>query len=403
MAAKVKKRGNWFDFRSGIDVPLAVTALILLVIGMLMLYSASYAQAYANSKSSLGVLKGQIFLGAAGLVVAFFVSGMRTKFFTKLTYPAVGFALALLALSFVSPQPEGKEGFHRWIKIPGTNLTIQPSDFAKVAVIMLFAFLLTRYRDRIKSDRRTRNKFMFLLFGVGLAFSGIVLAENHISGFIIIFALVLLMMYVGGFKEYWLYAILILGAVFFIYCCVNPEAQLFPGKIGEKISDRFIPYIYKDKNLQGDRLQTHQSLIAIGSGGFFGRGFGASRQKYFYLPEPQNDFIFAIVCEELGFVGAVAILALFAYLVYRIYRVSKRATNRYSKLLTIGIAFQIALQVTLNILVVTDTIPNTGIGLPFFSKGGTALLAVLVEIGMVLAVSRENNAERAGIKRNAER
>ena len=387
-----------FSFRGNVDGQLLLLTFVLLVIGLLMLYSASYAASYEtyNGDSLKIVRKQAIFIGV-GLVGLMIMSGVRPSFIKLMTWPIIAVVGAMLIIVFFVPPPTGKEEFHRWISFGG--FTVQPSEFAKIALVILLAKYGTDYANLIRGNKYQRTRAMGSMILIGVTFAALILLENHISGAIIMLFITAMMMFLVGFKVYWFVGAGVGLTALFAYLCANADADYMP----KKVRDRLLPYVDKTFGLKGARLQTHQSLIAIGSGGLLGRGFGESRQKYLYLPEPQNDFIFAIVCEELGFVGAALILALFAWFVYRIYLIGKKATDRFTKLLVMGIAGHIAFQVVLNILVVTDTIPNTGIGLPFFSSGGTAILTLLAEIGMVLSASRSNNKETVRVKRHVKR
>ena len=271
----------------------------------------------------------------------------------------------------------------RWLNIGPVQF--QPSEIAKFAIILMFADMISRWEDRM-------DQFMFgvLPFGVVLGvFALLVFLENHMSGTLIIGMLGAMMMFVGGTKPRWLVlGALVLGGLLVLYMTRGGGEDGGPYQMG-RIEVWLDPLVENDAT-----WQTRQSLYAIGSGGLFGVGLGQSRQKYMYLPAPQNDFIFAVVCEELGLVGALVIMILFALLVWRGVHISLHAKDKFGMMLGLGMTLQIGLQAALNICVVTNTVPNTGISLPFFSYGGTSLLMLLGEMGILLNISRSANVEK---------
>ncbi|MBQ3049047.1 MAG: FtsW/RodA/SpoVE family cell cycle protein, partial [Oscillospiraceae bacterium] len=215
----------------------------------------------------------------------------------------------------------------------------------------------------------------------------LMLLEPHVSGTVLIFTLAAIMMFVGGTRFRWFGLAAAAAAVAVGIFLIMPGGLSYAR---ERIDIWLDPYV----DPQGDGFQTIQSLIAIGSGGIMGKGLGDSRQKYLYIPEPQNDFIFAVVCEELGFVGATIIIILFALLVWRGFIIAMRAKDKFGSMLAVGLTMQVGIQTLLNIAVVTNTVPNTGISLPFFSYGGTALLMLLFQMGVVLSISREARIDK---------
>jgi cell division protein FtsW len=279
-------------------------------------------------------------------------------------------------------------------------MTLQPSELAKVALVLFFAYAMEKFqkpsysisRDAgLVSGRGTRvRRFLLRWWSTGLymlvllAMVGLIAAENHVSGMLITAAIGALMIFIGEQRiPLWIYVgAIALGVLAALYVFRNPAI------LGENAAARIESFKDPMKDLQGDGWQTYQSLLAVGSGGWFGQGWGNSIQKHLYLPEPQNDFVFAIVCEELGFVGAFLILLLFIALVWRGFMIALHTKERFGSLLVIGIVLQVGLQTALNIGVVTAVLPNTGIPMPFFSYGGTALLMLMAEMGIVLAVSR---------------
>ena len=261
----------------------------------------------------------------------------------------------------------------------------QPSDVAKLGIIMTFAWLLEKYRHQIE----TKWWFALVLFGLLGFLCVLIYLEKHLSCTILVMLIGICMLYLGGVDNRWFILGITAGIVLVAVVVLLRDKILDPYQ-----AERIDSFIQKDYDDTDTRWQTNQSLFALGSGGFFGLGLGNSRQKYLYMPEPQNDFIFAIVGEELGFFRSVLIILLFAALVFRGFVIASRAKSMFERLLVLGISLQVGLQTILNILVVTDLMPNTGISLPFFSYGGTALVMQLVEMGIVLAVSRSGDRKK---------
>ena len=296
--------------------------------------------------------------------------------------------------------PEYKPGFKRWINLGFT--TFQPSEIAKIGLILILAFLLERnYKGvtgKIPSEmtlckmigKLTNGRVMIyksftsvICYGLLiLVFAVLVYMENHVSGTILMLALGVTVLWLGEVRGRWFAIGSVVVIIAVIVLIANPQI------LEEYAGERITAWLDKDYSPMKHRWQTNNSLYAIGSGGFLGTGLGQSKQKHLYVSEPQNDFIFSIVCEELGFVGATAIILLFALLVYRGIKIGMNAKDRFGALLCMGIVFQIGIQVALNIGVVSDLLPNTGISLPFFSAGGTSLVILLCEMGMVLSISR---------------
>ena len=295
-----------------------------------------------------------------------------------MTYLLLVGMLVLKGSSFV---PNIK-GAYRWFYIGPINF--QPSEVAKFALILIFAHLISLNFDKMDTFRYGVLPYVLILGSIAL----LVVLEKHMSATLIILALGAMMMFIGGVRLRW-FGLAILGlAAAALYLLVFTDLFSYA-------MDRVYGWLWPFDPPEGvDTWQTRQSLMTIGSGGLLGLGLGQSRQKYLYLPEPQNDFIFAIVCEELGFIGALIIIILFAMLVWRGIVVSLKAKDKFGMLLGVGLTFQIGLQVILNIMVVTNTIPNTGISLPFFSYGGTSLIMLLAEMGVVLSISRNSAIEK---------
>ena len=368
----------------GIDIPFVLLIFVLLAIGITMMFSASYPVAYYEIGDSYYYLKRQLIFALIGLVVMIAVSFVDYHYYHRFTAIILGISYFALVLVLVLPSQEG--GVHRWIGVG--MFGIQASEISKFAIILFMAHWGSRYYDRMD----TLKYGVLPGAAVFLSTAFLLLFEPHYSCIVIIGILTVVMMYVSGIKIKWLAIGAAVLAVLILLLWVTGMLTYAMERMdgwGQALSDDL------DRDMWNSTWQTRNSLYAIGSGGLFGLGLGQSRQKYLYLPEPQNDFIFAIVCEELGLVGAVLILLIFALLVWRGIIISLRARDRFGKLLGIGLTTHIGLQVVLNILVITDWLPNTGISLPFFSYGGSSLLTLMFEMGVILAVSRTSNIEKS--------
>ena len=360
--------------RAAFDAPFAALTLLLLTIGVVMVLSASYARAYFSASTGHNAAYyfiRQLGFAAAGTAAMFILSRFPMSFYARMSFPVLAASVVLLALVPVIGVSQGDA--KRWIDLGFT--TFQPSEIAKIAVILYFAALICRFRARMRTFRYGILPFAAVL----LLIVGLLVLEPHFSAAIIIIAIGAVMLFLGGARLYWFIGggALLLGALAVVMA-------FFP-----YASNRIASWLDPFSNTQGVGYQIIQSLYAIGSGGLFGLGLGHGRQKYLYLPEEHNDFIFAVVCEELGFVGAAAILLLFALLIIRGYYLAMRMRDRFSFLVTAGTITLLAIQVILNVAVVTNQAPCTGISLPFFSYGGTALMIQLGEMGIILSASRE--------------
>ena len=376
-----------------LDTVFLLIVFALLTVGIVMMFSASYVSASYKTSSPYYYFVRQLRFAALGIVAMFVISRIRLELFDKLSKIILLGCIALLILVLIAPlKISDKEDFRRWLGIPGV-LQFQPSEVAKLGLVMYCASV---FSNRLKAQRKPGEQdhsVRTCLIVIGL-FCGLVILERHLSGTILMLGIGAVMLVLGGVKKKWIVFVLgaaICGLLLFL-TLKEKLIDLLPIKGYQKA--RIIAWMDKDYDPTGDRWQTNQSLYAIGSGGLFGLGLGQSKQKFLYMPEPQNDFVFAIVCEELGFVGAVVILAAFAVLIWRGFDIAMRNKDRYSALVVMGVMSHVALQVILNILVVTDTVPNTGIGLPFFSYGGSSLVILLAEMGLVLSVSRASRIRK---------
>ncbi len=369
----------------GFDKTFLVTVIILLAFGTIMIFSASYAYAGANMGDSYHYIKRQLLFAFIGVAVMYLMSHLDYKVIKLGAVPIFVVALILMLLVTFSSSGEAHKGAARWLELG--PLSFQPSEIFKLSVIIILSDYISHFYKKIKSDIFSeRIKYGFVTYLIaGVAVVVPFLMQKHLSGCIITLAIVACMMFLGGSD---LKVIGILGII-----CLVAGVILVPLLLSHSM-DRFDAWFDPFSQLQGKGWQPVQSLFAVSSGGLWGVGFGASKQKQLYLPEPQNDYIFAILCEELGFIGALSVICIFAFLIYRGVKISLRAPDRFSSLLSAGIIFQVGLQMILNICVVTNTIPSTGISLPFFSYGGTSLVILMAEMGIILNISRYSLEDR---------
>ena len=358
--------------QTSVDYPFLFLVLLLLSVGLIMLYSASYAQSAYDTGYAISTkyLQKQAVCAAMGLAAMYFFSRVPVQVWYKSAWLLYGISIVLLLSVLVIGQEVN--GARRWISIAG--LQFQPSEVAKFTMILLFARLTRNYGQDAK-------QFRFGVMGFGMALMGILVPlalEKHLSAIMLMGMVAVVMMFVAGTQVRWLLAGAGAAAVFVVLYVT------FMGYAG----DRVTAWLHPEQDPGDTGYQILQSLYAIGSGGVFGLGLGKSRQKYLYLPFQYNDYIFAICCEELGLLGAAAIVALFAMTILRGYWIALHARDRFSTVLATGLVTLIAVQTILNLCVVTNLLPSTGIALPFFSYGGTALAVNLGEMGIVLQISR---------------
>ena len=362
----------------GSDPIFLTTVLLLLGLGLLMLYSASSAQSRFDTGYTVSTkyLQKQAICAVLGLVCMFAFSRISPAFWHRYAYWIYGISIALLLLVLVAGQ--SANGAKRWISIAG--IQFQPSEIAKFAMIVTIARLSRGFGARAAEFRRG-------VLGYGLAILGILVPlalEKHLSAIVLMGMVAVIMMFISGTKPRYL----LMGAAgAVLLAAVYVRLMGYAG-------DRVTAWLHPEADPSDTGYQILQSLYAIGSGGVFGLGFGKSRQKYLYLPFQYNDYIFAIICEELGLVGAVCVIALFALLILRGYHIALHAADRFSSMLAAGLTTLIAVQAILNLCVVTNILPSTGIALPFFSYGGTALAVNLGEMGVILSVSRQIHGAR---------
>ncbi len=377
-AARPKKKRKYGLLAvGGFDMPFLIVLLLILSIGLICMFSASFVYAYYNDGDSYFYIKKQMIFALIGVVAMLLCSCVDYHWWHKAALPLMGIAFALLIIVLLLPSASG---IRRWIRIPGIG-QFQPSEVAKFAMIVLFSHMIALNQKKMK----TFTVGFLLFLGILLAICGLVMIEPHLSGTILLAGIGLVMMFVGGTRIRYLVGLILIGivAVYLMVFVVGYER--------ERVDVWLAPFESYAGPMRDQAWQTVQSLYAIGSGGLLGQGLGNSRQKHLFLPEPQNDFVFAVVCEELGFVGAVIIILLFAVLLWRGFAIAMKARDKFGFMLAIGLTAQIGLQVALNLAVVSNLFPNTGISLPFFSYGGTSLVMLLSQMGIILSVSRGQN------------
>ena len=368
-----------------IDLPFCLLVLLLTAVGLVMLLSASFPSAYYTTKNNdpTYYFVRQGVFAVMGVAAMFFIGKINYQRFRGVAKFLLYLSIILLVLVIIpcNPLAVTRNNATRWLGI-GDLFTFQPSEIAKVAVVIYFSDSISKKKDQMRSFRYGILPYAIWLVVLG----GLVGLEPHLSGAILIMGVGAALMLVGGINWAW-----VIGAV----GAAGAAMYLVLFVIGYNTS-RITYWLNPWADAQGAGWQLSQSLITIGSGGLWGVGLGKSRQKFLYLPEEHNDFIFAIICEELGLIGASIIMLLFAALILRGYWIALHARDRFGSLLVVGITTLVAMQTFLNIGVVTGLLPTTGISLPFFSYGGTALSIQLAEMGIVLSVSRQMRPTRAG-------
>lgn len=362
-----------------VDIVFLGLVLTLLTVGLVMLFSASYAYSYTYYGTSYRFIVRQAAFAVIGIVAMFVCSRIPYHLWKKLSWPIYAASLALLTfLLAVPPMVKGMD-VKRWFAIG--SFSFQPSEIAKFAVIVLFSHLISiNYKQM---DKFRVVAFLVILLGIPCV---LVVLEPHLSATLLIFIIGVVLMIIGGLKWPYILGGLGIGGL-------GALVAMLTGVVGYG-SDRIKYWLDPWADPLDNGFQTIQSLLAIGSGGLMGKGLGKSIQKQLWVPEPHNDFIFSIVCEELGVIGATLIVLLFCALVWRGFTIAMKAKDKFGCFMAVGLSFQVGLQAVLNILVVTNTIPNTGISLPFFSYGGTSLVLLLAQMGIVLSISKSSNLQK---------
>lgn len=360
-----------------IDFWLIMTILILLGLGTMMVFSSSSAASYVKFESSFSLLLKQLLWVGVGLLVMIIVSRIDYHFIGRFTMPIFLVALVLITLVLIPGVGKSFNNARRWLGV-GSFLTFQPSEFMKLGIVLLFAYLLsnTRYVKKMKGVKG----FVIMLGIIGVV-AALLFLQPHVSCIIIIGLVSVIMMFIGGVK---LRYFLVVGGVGVAGAVI---AFISLNHVRERVLAFTDPFAYASD----DGYQVVQSLLAIGSGGLTGKGLGQSVQKYLYLPEPYNDFIFSILAEEMGFIGVAIVLSLYCVFIWRGYKIAINAPDRYGSLVAAGITTIIAVQVLMNIAVVTSSMPVTGVSLPFFSYGGTSLVIMMINMGILLNISKESD------------
>lgn len=373
--AKKKKEKSFSSFvNNPIDFTLLITIFLLLSIGLVMVLSASSPSALAQSGNSYAFFSKQLLFAVLGIVAMLFISKIDYRFYQKFYKHAWWISLALLLLVLVAGKTVNNA--KRWIYITET-LSFQPSEVVKILMIIFYAGFLSKNRDELGSFTKGWIKNLIPLVIIIM----FLVVEPHLSASIVIIGVTVVMMVIAGCK---LWQILVPGAV------AAPFIGIAIANIPRfaHATKRITTFLDPWKDATGDGWQVIQSLYAIGSGGLFGAGLGESKQKFLYIPEPHNDFIFSILGEEVGFIGCAIVLILFAIFIWRGVLIAMKAPDMFGSLIAIGITALVAIQVIINVAVVTSSMPATGMPLPFFSYGGTALFILLCEMGILLNISR---------------
>jgi cell division protein FtsW len=381
-AAKARAIRKTREKLSKFDFPFFTIVIVLLVFGIVMMFSASYAYALRIHGDSYFYVYNQLRFIVTGLIAMLVLSFIDYRFLKNKHLVRLGAIVSLGVMAFVAIAGTVQGGAGRWLTVFGT--TVQPSEVLKFAVIVVLAYWMHNYYDRLdKFKTGFLPIFLFLMLSCFLT-----IIQPHLSGTIIIFTIGFIMMFVGDCKVKHIAIILLSFATLGIIVILGMRGMGI-----DYFDARMLSWQNPEADIRGETFQTYQSLITIGSGGVFGLGLGNSRQKYAYLPASHNDFIFSIVCEELGFVGAILVIILFLLLIARGFYIAVNAPDKFGMLLAAGITSQLGIQALLNIGVVTNSVPNTGISLPFFSYGGSALIMQLASMGVVLNISRKASIE----------
>lgn len=374
------KRGARKNQESFSDYTLLFIVLFLLAFGLVMLYSTSAYDANLTYNDSTYLFRKQIFSTLAGLVVLFIVSHLPYHIWER--FAVIGYGVSVALVLLIIPFGIEANGAKRWLRVFGISL--QPAEVAKLTMILFLAYLICKMGRNI----RTMKGFLVGL-GAAAPISGLIyVITRNLSSAIIIMGIAVVMLFVAcpDYKRFIILGLIgIAGVAGIVFLIVKMSES---GSVGSFRGERILAWLDPEAYASGKGFQTLQALYAIGSGGILGKGLGQSMQKLGFLPEAQNDMIFSIICEELGLFGAIAVLMMFILLIWRCMIIANNAPDLFGALLVVGVMGHIAIQVILNVAVVTNTIPNTGISLPFISYGGSSVMFLLAEIGIVFSVGR---------------
>lgn len=379
MSASTKRKRTREKEKLYYDYDLLLVIIFLMCFGLVMLYSSSAYSAQVDYKNDMFFFTRQAMIGIIGFIVMFIVSKIDYHLYGAYAKELFWFSMFLMAL-VQTPLGKTVNGARRWIRLPG-DLSLQPAEFTKIAVILFIAYEICLLGQKAKKWDGIK-----ILLGYGLvATLGVFLLTDNLSTAIIVFAITCILIFVVHPKTKPFVAGVIVAGIVGIIGIIFLKYTL--AKSDNFRMRRIIAWLNPEANADTDSYQFLQGLYAIGSGGFFGKGLGNSTQKLHAIPEAQNDMILAVICEELGVFGAIIILCLFAFMLYRLLFIARNAPDLYGALIATGIFAHIALQVTLNIGVVTGLLPTTGVTLPFISYGGTAIVILLAEMGIALGIS----------------
>lgn len=362
------------------DYSLLFIVLFLLGFGLVMIYSASSYEAFQEFQDAAYYLKKQLTAIIIGLVMMVVVANIPYHFWEKFYLLGYIVSMALVPL-VLTPLGVESHGARRWIRIPGIGLNLQPAEVAKLGMILFLAVMVCKMGKGVRSMKG----FIFMVLLPMPVVLEVYLITKNLSSAIIILGISVLMVFVASpdYKKF-----VIMGAAGVAAVALLVFLIVSSGGEGGFRSERIVAWLDPESQAQGKGFQTLQALYAIGSGGIWGKGLGQSMQKLSFLPEAQNDMIFSIICEELGLFGAIAIILMFIMLLWRMMVIANNASDLFGAMLVVGVMGHIAIQAILNIAVVTNTIPNTGISLPFISYGGSSVMFLLIEIGLVLSVAK---------------
>lgn len=363
------------------DYSLLFIVLFLLGFGLIMVYSASSYEAFDDYGDAAFYMKKQLIANLMGLTAMVVVALIPYQFWKRFAF--IGYLVSAFLIVLVkTPLGVASHGAYRWIKIPGIGFNLQPAEVAKLCMILMLANMVCLMGKKV---RTWKGFFVMVLVPVPIA-AMVYLITSNLSSAIIIMGISVLMVFVASpdYKKFILMALAVVAAAAVIVVMTVNAGDSLEGFRSERI----LAWLDPESYAQGKGFQTLQALYAIGSGGIWGKGLGQSMQKLSFIPEAQNDMIFSIICEELGLFGAIAIILMFIMLLWRMMIVANNAKDLFGAMLVVGVMGHIAIQAVLNIAVVTATIPNTGISLPFISYGGSSVLFLLIEIGLVLSVAR---------------
>ena len=373
----IKNESN--QINNQVDFVLLVTVLLLLSLGIIMVLSASSPSSIAESGNSYEYVSKQLISAIIGIIAMIFFSKINYKIYQKF-YVHIYFLSIFVLLLVLTPIGIEANGALRWIDVGFS--TLQPSEITKLGLIIFYSALLSSRKDKL--NKLSTGFFMPILLLLPVIFI-LVIIQDHLSATFVIVVITSILMLMAGTKLRYFLSFGMAGAG------LGAAGLYYMAKVSEKGAfrlSRIISFLDPWADLQGDGWQVIQGLYAIGSGGLFGVGLGNSNQKYLYIPEPHNDFIFAVLAEELGFVGCLLVISLFTIFILRGAIIAMRSKDMFGSLLAIGITSLVGIQAIINIAVVTSSMPNTGMPLPFFSYGGTALIILLSAVGILLNISR---------------